>query len=96
VGRRANPLPRPAGGMSTAACPALTVPPETAQEPTGERKDIPATMGDTPAVEERCGGCSGCEHAATGGPREPGQRRGGERTAAACATQLQRGPPSLP
>jgi thymidylate kinase len=55
VGRRANPLPRLAGGMSTAARSfkpnprpshtlALTVPVETAQETTGKRKGLSAAL----------------------------------------------------
>jgi hypothetical protein len=44
VGRRANPLPRPASGVSTAACPALTVPLETAPEPT-ERREAQSGTG---------------------------------------------------
>jgi hypothetical protein len=41
-------------------------------EPAGERKDLSAALGGTPAAEERCGGCSGCEQCGCWGTREPG------------------------
>jgi hypothetical protein len=59
---------------------ALTVPVETAQEPTGERKCLSAAM-DTLAVEERYKGSGGSERCGNWGTREPDPQLS-ERTAA--------------
>jgi len=80
VGRRANPLPRPAGGMSATACPAAHSAPETAQEPTGEAKGPFRGMNlrrRGNAVEAAAAASS----AATGGTREPGPQRSEHRAA---------------
>jgi hypothetical protein len=70
VGRRANPLPRPAGGMSAAGCPAVTMPLEAAQEPTGERKGLSAASGIPPPPRNAVEAAAAASTAATGGTPE--------------------------